>query len=384
MTTQKNVTISFLGNIDYDTRCLNLFNSLKQKGYVVNWIGFDWLTENFSTQKGEKTIYKLHKGFLSLTYYFNFIYKLKWNLFRSKASLFFAEDIYTLPFVVIFARMKKAEVFYDSRELFSQLAGLKNSRLIQLLLGWIEKTFIKRVDFVIVTGKMDEDYIKDKYGLVNTIVLRNLPIYSKPEKVINLREKLFIRADKKILIYQGVILHGRGLQNIFNVIKKLPNCVLVILGSGEYEEYYKDIADKMDLHSQVFFMGKVNQSDLLNYTAAADVGLSIIENLSLSYHYALPNKLFEYLMAEIPVIVSKLPQMVEIVMQYNVGEVVDLENQDELINKINLLIGDKELYSNYKKNCISASKELNWDNEINSLFNVLDKLDQPSLIQPNI
>ena len=107
MSSEKIATIAFLGNIDYDTRCLNLFNSLEQKGYDVNFIGFDWLTENFSTQKGKKTIYKLNKGFLSLTYYFNFIYKLKWNLFRSNASLFFAEDIYTLPFVVIFARMKK-------------------------------------------------------------------------------------------------------------------------------------------------------------------------------------------------------------------------------------------------------------------------------------
>ena len=375
MSSEKIATIAFLGNIDYDTRCLNLFNSLEQKGYNVNFIGFDWLTENFSTQKGKKTIYKLNKGFLSLTYYFNFIYKLKWNLFRSKASLFFAEDIYTLPFVVIFARMKKAKVLYDSRELFGHLAGLKNKKIIQQILGWIENKFIAKVDYVIVTGTMDEEYIMDEYGLENTIVLRNLPVYRKPEKKINLKEKLFIRADKKILIYQGVILQGRGLHPIFNVLKELPNCVLVILGSGEFEEYYKDLADKMNLHSQVFFLGKVSQNELLNYTAAADVGLSLIENISLSYNYALPNKLFEYIMAEIPVIVSKLPQMMEIVMDYNVGEVVDLDNQDELISTINLLIENEELYSNYKTNCESASKQLNWDNEIDTLFSVLENLD---------
>ena len=79
MSSQQIVTIAFLGNIDYDTRCLNLFNSLKQKGYDVNFIGFDWLTENFSAQKGKKNIYKLHKGFLSLTYYFNFIYLKPYN-----------------------------------------------------------------------------------------------------------------------------------------------------------------------------------------------------------------------------------------------------------------------------------------------------------------
>jgi glycosyltransferase involved in cell wall biosynthesis len=374
MSSKKTATIAFLGNINYDTRCLNLFNSLEQKGYDVNFIGFDWLTENFSTQKGRKTIYKLRKGYLSLTYYFNFIYKLKWNLFRSKASLFFAEDIYTLPFVVIFAKMKKAKVIYDSRELFGHLAGLKNRKIIQRILKWIEIKFITRVDHIIVTGTMDEEYIYDEYGLDNTIVLRNLPVYSKPEKKINLKDKLYIRADKKILIYQGMIHQGRGLHPIFNVLKNLPNCVLVILGSGEYEEYYKDLADEMNLHSQVFFLGKVPQNELLNYTAAADVGLSIIENISLSYHYALPNKLFEYIMAEVPVIVSKLPQMMEIVIEFSVGEVVDLDNEDELINKINILIEDEELYSTYKTNCMSASEELNWENEIDTLFNVFENL----------
>ncbi|MHA2101076.1 MAG: glycosyltransferase, partial [Candidatus Kariarchaeaceae archaeon] len=200
------------------------------------------------------------------------------------------------------------------------------------------------------------------------------PVYSKPEKKINLKDKLYIRADKKILIYQGMIHQGRGLHPIFNVLKNLPNCVLVILGSGEYEEYYKELADEMNLHSQVFFLGKVSQNELLNYTAAADVGLSIIENISLSYHYALPNKLFEYIMAEVPVIVSKLPQMMEIVVEYGVGEVVDLDDQDELINKINLLIEDEELYSTYKTNCKNASEELNWENEIDTLFNVIENL----------
>jgi glycosyltransferase involved in cell wall biosynthesis len=374
MSSNKIVTIAFLGNINYDTRCYNLFNSLQQKGYDVNFIGFDWLTENFKTQKGKISIYKLYKGFFSLFFYFSFIYRLKWKLFRSKASIFFAEDIYTLPFVVIIAKMKKAKVFYDSRELYGHLAGLKDKKIIQRILSWIEKKFIDKVDYVIVTGSMDKEYILEEYDLDNTIVLRNLPVYRKPDKKINLHDKLYIRADKKILLYQGMILQGRGLKPIFNTLKKLPNCVLVILGHGEHEEYFKDLADEMNLHSQVFFLGKVSQNELINYTAAADVGLSLIENISLSYHYALPNKLFEYIMAEVPVIVSKLPQMMEIVVECSVGDVIDVDNQDELIFKINSLFEDEELYAKYKEKCKSTSEVLHWDNEIDLLFDAIKKL----------
>jgi glycosyltransferase involved in cell wall biosynthesis len=370
MSSQKKALIAFLGNINYDTRCNNLFKSLEDDGYDVNFIGFDWLTENFSTQKNRKTIYKLHKGSLSLLFYLKFITLLKWKLFTSDAEIFFAEDIYTLPFVSIYAKIKRARVIYDSRELYGYLAGLKNKKLIQKLLQLIEKLFIKKANHIIVTGKMDADFFKRKYGLENTIVIRNLPVYSKPER-LGLREKYLINPDKKILIYQGVILHGRGLQPMFKALQKLEICVLIILGSGEYVNHYKKLASEMNLRGKVIFAGKVNQDNILAYTRDADIGLSLIENISLSYYYALPNKLFEYIMAEIPVIVSNLPQMKEIVENYNVGFSVDPAKPDDIVVAVKRLTVNSELYNNLKENCLKASAELNWENEIGKLLKVL-------------
>jgi glycosyltransferase involved in cell wall biosynthesis len=371
MSSQKKVLITFLGNIHYDTRCKNLFDSLSVNGYDVSFLGFDWITKDFKETSGNISIFKLRKGFLSLSFYFKFFWHLKLNLMKSRAGIFFAEDIYTLPFVIIFAKLKRAKVYYDSRELFGHLAGLKDKKFKQTFWRIIEKLFIKKADGVIVTGKMDEKFIREKYNITNTIVLRNLPRYYKSPMHADLHSKLQIDSNKKIILYQGIILKGRGIELIYNVLKELPGYVFVIVGGGDFEKYYKALAAKMDLIDQVYFLGKLTQEDLPKVTAAAHVGTALIKNLSLSYYYALPNKLFEYIMAEVPVLVSALPQMKEIVDKYNVGFSVNPDNKEELISVLNKLALESELHNQFKQNCSKASEELNWEKEVTTLLQTL-------------
>ncbi len=371
MSSQKKVLITFLGNINYDTRCKNLFDSLSVNGYDVSFLGFDWLTKDFKESYGNISIFKLKKGFVSLSFYFKFIWHLILNLMKSRASIFFAEDIYTLPLVVIFAKIKRVKVYYDSRELFGHLAGLKNKKFKQSFWRSVEKLFIKKADYVIVTGEMDEKFIKEKYNLKNTIVVRNLPRYYKSPMHFDLHSNLQIDKTKKIILYQGIILKGRGIELIYNVLKELPDYVFVIIGGGDFENYYKELAAKMDLVDQVYFMGKLTQEELPKVTSAANVGTALIENLSISYYYALPNKLFEYIMAEVPVIVSNLPQMKEIVEKFEVGFVVNPDEKEVIISALKKLTIDSELQNKFKQNCKNASEELNWEKEVSVLLQTL-------------
>jgi glycosyltransferase involved in cell wall biosynthesis len=367
----KKVLITFLGNIDYDTRCYNLYNTLKVNGYDVSFTGFDWLTKNFKPVQGEITIHKLQKGFLSLSFYLKFIWHIKLALFSSRASIFFAEDIYTLPFAVIFGKLKRVMIFYDSRELYGFLAGLNERKFVQSFWKTVEKVFIKHVDHIITTGDMDSDVLNEMYGVTNTVVLKNLPRFYKPAQQTDLRNQLGISNDKKILLYQGVILKGRGIEKIFDILPDMSEFVFVLIGGGEFEDYYKNLAVERKVIDQVLFIGKFNQENLPKLTLSADVGIALIENISKSYYYALPNKLFEYIMAEVPVIVSSLPQMKEIVDKYNVGFAVDPNNKDELITALKNLTSDEIQYKKFKQNCNRASDELNWENEVGNLLELL-------------
>ena len=371
MSQKKKVLIAFLGNLNYDTRCKNLFDTLSANGFDVEFIGFDWLTPDFVESSGKISIYKLKKSFLSISFYLKFIWHLKIKLLTSKASIIFAEDIYTLPFVVIFGKLKRAKIFYDSRELFSHLAGLKDKKIKQLFWKWIEKLFIKKSDYVIATGQMDTEYLKDEFKLNNTLLLRNLPRYYKPSEKTDLHSQLGIDKNKKLLLYQGMLLKGRGIEKIFSVLNQLTDCVFLIAGGGDFEKYYKNLAAEMNVTDQVYFLGKFKQEDLPKLTASVDVGFALIENLSKSYYYALPNKLFEYIMAEVPVIVSDLPQMKQVIEKYDVGFAVDYDDDSQIINVIKRLTEDKNLYESKKQNCHIASQELNWEKEVTTLLQIL-------------
>lgn len=373
MKMKKSVLIIFLGNFYYDSRVTNLYKSFREIGYDVNVISFDWLTKELKTKKGEISVYKLKKHYFSFTYYLKFSFILIKRLLFSKADLIFAEDVYTLPFAAIFAQLKKSILFYDSREIYSHLAGLSNRKNVQAILKYIEKSFIKYAFKVITTGELDSEYIHKEYNINDSIVIRNLPYKFEIRNPFDFRKHFGLNDGIKIILYQGVILPGRGLKIIFDVLNKLSDCILVVLGDGEYTDYYKKLAKDKGIENIVYFFGKIEQRELLNYTAGADIGLALIENISLSYYYALPNKLFEYIYCGVPVIVSNLPQMKKIVENYKVGVCVDTENIDEIVSNLRNVLLDKDLRNELKQNCLNAASELNWNEEIKKLFNLIEK-----------
>ncbi len=363
MSNPQKVSIVFLGNAQHDSRITNLSNSLKEDGCKVSIISFDWFisSENFSND--ELKIFKLTKGKFSLFFYLRFALILIRELFKTNADLYFAEDLYTLPFVTAIAKLKRAKVYYNSRELYAFLGGLRNRPFLQSIVTRVEKFFITKVDLVLTTGEMDSEFIEKFYGIKNTLVIRNIPLLQTPTAKIDFRKLYNIPDDKLILLYQGVLLEGRGVQMIMRTMVKLTNTVLVILGDGEQKNNFQKLAQQLNISERVFYAGTIGQRELINYTAGGDVGLSLIENISVSYYHALPNKLFEYIMAGLPVLCSDLPQMKKIVEEYKVGESISVENENNIYFTLKRWSESPELLKSYRNNCLLAAQKLNWQEE---------------------
>ncbi len=360
---KESVAIAFLGNAFHDTRVTNLTKSLIEDNVEVRVISFDWTTPDFQTITGKTSIYKLDKSKSSILYYLNFLRILFRELLKTRSSIYIAEDIYTLPLVTFVSKLRGAKLYYNSREFYAFLGGLRNRKKLQSAIRAIEKFFIKKTDKVFVTGEGDAEFLQEYYGISNTVVVRNLPLEKKPQNKIDLRAKLNIPANDLILLYQGVILEGRGFKPILHTLAEINNFHFVVLGSGVFQSKYEELAEKLNISNRVHFLGTIDQTELINYTAATDIGLALIENISKSYYYALPNKLFEYIMAEVPVLCSNLPQMKKIVEGYKVGEVVDIEKNGELKTRLKYLLVNRDKLFEYKQNCKSASSELNWQKE---------------------
>ncbi len=371
MNSQVKVCIAYLGNPFNDSRITNLKNSLEQDGCNVKVISFDWTSTNFKTIHGDISVFKLKKRKFPLLFYLSFAIRLKFELFKTKVNIYFAEDIYTLPFVTFFAKVHGGKTYYNSRELYAFTGGLRNRNIIQAMLKKLESFFIHKADLVLTTGKMDSEFIHKFYGINNSLVIRNIPLLQQPNQIVNLRKELNIANSSKILIYQGVLLEGRGLRLIIKSLTSLPNIHFVIIGDGFLRTDLEILAGNLDVKSRIHFLGMKRQSDLINYTAAGDIGLAVIENISISYYHALPNKLFEYIMAGLPVISSNLPQMEKIVNQYKIGEVINLENSEEFKSALIKMLNTPSLLSEYQSNCKIAAQELNWQNEYSKVRTTL-------------
>lgn len=364
--------IAFLGNVQYDSRCRNLIQSLKNHDYEVSAVSFEYRDASFKKVAGDISIYPLSKQISSAIFYAKFLSILLYSTFRIRAQYYLAADVYTLPVLAVFARLRKIPLYYDSREIYTQIAALSKKSHIQKVISWIEKTFIYSAKGVIVTGTMDGELLKKLYSIPKYILLRNLPLKQEIKTRINLRERFRISSEVLLMIYQGVVLHGRGLQLLYEAMLRVPNTALVVIGDGEQRVYYQELASEFGLENRVFFTGMISQEELLSHTSGGDIGTALIENVSLSYYYALPNKLFEYIMAGIPVLASNFPQMGEVVQSYRVGFTVDPENQEELIQILKKLVDERESLASFTPHLKKASEDLHWESDCSKFLESLE------------
>jgi hypothetical protein len=172
---RKTALIAFLGNAYHDSRVVNLIDSLEKINIDTKTISFDWKNPGFKTILGKTSVYKLDKSNSSLSYYLNFLYLLVKFLIRNRADYYFAEDVQTLPVVYFFAKLNGGKLFYNSREIYAHLGGLRNKSTIQSIIAKVESSFIRKVDLVLVTGEMDAKFLRDSYSIDNIFILRNLP-----------------------------------------------------------------------------------------------------------------------------------------------------------------------------------------------------------------
>jgi glycosyltransferase involved in cell wall biosynthesis len=216
-----------------------------------------------------------------------------------------------LPLSVLLKFFKQCVLIYEPHELETETAGLKGIR--QVVARRLERWLIRSADAICVVNQSIADWYRQNYRRDSIWVVRNVPYRSAtpPEPTGLLRSSLGIKPKSQIYLYQGLLAPGRGINLLMNVFKTLPaEKNLVFLGYGELEPEVKTAATR---HSNIHFLPAVPPHLLKDYTSDADVGLSLIENVCLSYYLCLPNKVFEYAACGVPVVASAFPEMARFV-----------------------------------------------------------------------
>lgn len=297
--------------------------------------------------------------FINLEYLFNILRNFK------SIDIYHCNDLNTL-FVGVFIKLlinRNSKIVYDAHEYETERAGF--SKLQKTYAKLLEKFFIKYVDLVItVSESIANDYIK-LYNIKKPTLVMNCPKFKDTSKSNIFRDKFGISQDKTIFLYQGLLTQGRGIEILLEYFKNEKNNVIVFMGHGKLTgkvlSYSKKYPNNIYLHPSVPL------DEVISHTASADFGIALIENICLSYYYCMPNKLFEFLMAGLPVIVSNSIEMKNFVNKNQVGIAMNTNNIEGLKEAINNIISlDK---NKLIENVNNIKKSYSWEEQEKILIN---------------
>ncbi len=378
----KRICILLNGRIKHDSRVIKIINTLSANSYVDLFYINGNINEDKKMFNHNVQLYSFYHpiNFLQLVfrhslffYEFNFFYK-KIKETRKVYDVVYCNDLPTLNVGYKYKKKYGARLIYDSHEIYIETVNqfytkkknlFKNTlfeisiRFMKISGRIFEKKVVKYVDALITVNSSIANYFEEKYKIKNVEFIMNIPILKKETMWNrNLKKELNYLESDFIVIYQGILNNGRGLLPLVNAFKFLPNKFkLLVLGEGILYDDILETVSVLGLESQVKLMGRVPITVLHNYTKIASLGVNLLEAYNLSTYLALPNKLFEYIHAEIPVLCSKTKESIEIVNKYEIGFLTGLSPKEisQAIEECSTLD-----LSKYKKNCNIAKSRLNW------------------------
>ncbi|MGI9532014.1 glycosyltransferase [Lutimonas sp.] len=361
------IVISVTNDLVTDQRVIKTCECFNELGFEILLIGRKWKSSpeaNFPFKTYRFRLFFNH-GFL---FYAEYNLRLFFKLLFLKKQILYANDLDTLLPNYLVSKISTCKLIYDSHEYFTEVPELISRPRVKWFWSQIEeKIFPKLKNVITVSPKIAEIYTS-KYQVPVTVV-RNVPkkYRSKTDPSFNLRKK-----DHHIIVYQGALNMGRGLELMIKTMPLLKDCLLIIVGQGDIGAALKDQVKHLHLQEQVIFLGRIVPDELIGITRQADVGISLEENLGLSYRYCLPNKVFDYIQAEIPVLVSDLPLLKKLVKDFEIGKTLTSRNPEFMAQQIKELIKNKTFYKTGLK---KASEIYTWDKEKKVLIDFITNIE---------
>ena len=297
------------------------------------------------------------------------------RLISIKADVFHAHDLDALwPCARAATRLNKP-LIYDSHELWTEQSSLVNRPLIQSIWNLLERQLVPQAHRIITVSQAIAESLSDKYQVKTPItVLRNLPMYQPYENSFLLHNELDISTDVPIVLYQGGFLADNGLVEQIRAAKNFGDAVFVLMGGGPCEQELKSIVNNEGLRNKVYFIDRVPFSKLHSYTCSANLGLCLIKGTGKSFYNSLPNKLFEYMMAGLPIIASNFPEMKNVIQKTGVGTTINPSDIHAISLEVQSILKNRRELDRLHESAVLASKIYNWEKESEVLIRLYSEL----------
>lgn len=369
---KKRVIFSVINDIVFDQRVNRVAGTLLQEGAEILIVGRQ-LRNSMSCNHLPYPVRRFRMIFNKGPFLYAFfnIRLFLYLLFR-KVDILVANDLDTLLANYLVSRIRKVTLIYDSHEYFTGVPEIQNRPFVRKVWQTIEKWIFPKLEHIYTVNQSIARIYEEKYN-VNVGIVRN--VSCKWNRSGNCsRNQLGLPANRFIVILQGSGINiDRGAEEAVLSMQYLDNTILMIIGDGDIVKNLKQMVFEQGLQSKVMFMEKVPYNILMNFTCAADVGITLDKDTNLNYKYSLPNKLFDYIQAGVPVLASKVVEVENIIKSYNIGDIIDNHNPEHIASKLKNMFSDMDRMQLWKKNLHIAGEELCWENEQGKIIEIFRK-----------
>lgn len=284
-------------------------------------------------------------------------------LLKLKPEVVYCADLDTLIAGSLYKMLKGGKLVFDAHEYFTEVPELQDSYIKKGIWRWVASWGIRRADHHITVNESLAEIFNRKYHRT-FLVLRNVPM---------MHEVSDHHGDRNIMIYQGVLNKGRGLEEAIDAISKLKDKTLWIVGKGDLEERLKAKVNEKDDIQNIHFLGFKNADELRVLTRKAGIGLNLLDANSENYKLSLANKFFDYMHAGIPSINMNFPEYARINNETKVAVLIDKLDEYAIKDAVELL--DKtNVYNQLSKNALGCRELYSWDVEKSKLESLFEDI----------
>ncbi|MFN8713056.1 MAG: glycosyltransferase [Bacteroidota bacterium] len=358
----KKAVVSVINDLVTDQRVHKTCTTLHNMGFDVLLVG---RVQRSSLPLAGRD-YRTHRMKLmaekGVLFYAFFQWRLFWFLLRNKADVYVANDLDTLWPNRIVAQLRGKPLVYDTHEIFTEVPELVSRPFKQKVWRALERRIFPKLKHVFTVNESIASWYEARYG-VRPEVVRNMPrLQVAPPPPLS-RAEAGLPEDKSVVLMQGAGLNiQRGAEEAVLAMKYLENAVLLIIGGGDVLPVLKQLVQENKLEQKVIFTGKLPPEQLRARTRLADIGLTLDKDTNLNYRYSLPNKIFDYIHAGVPVLASDLPEVKRIVLDYGVGRIVQSHNPEAIAAAITEMLASAERET-WKANALKSAEMLCWERE---------------------
>ena len=367
----KKIIFTVTNDLTYDRRMLRICSSLAKAGYEVLLVGRKMPNSQvFENQHFKSKRFNLifNKGkFFYLEYNVRLFF---WLLFQP-FDIICAIDLDTiLPcFLVKILRGGKTMV-YDAHELFTEVPEVIRRPTVRKIWLGLERFSVPQLKHCYTVSQSVAEEFERRYG-VKFELIRNLP--QRPLSTVHCTLST-VHCPLPIILYQGSLNEGRGLETAIEAMHDIENAVLWLAGEGDLSEILRGMVKNQKLENKVMFLGYILPEKLPAITAQAHIGIQMSEDKGLSYQLSLSNKFLDYIQAGVPQICTRFVEYERLNAQYDIAILIDKTDKYLLIQAINRLLNDKTEYEKLKNNCLRAAEKLCWEEEEKRLIAFYNRL----------